>query len=93
MSVLPIHDFYRFYQIQILSAVNKARQNRAFGKRNLERCDCAAPKRNGVERWDGKGEFLRVTASALSCPSVPQKEGKTVTQKIVSRGQSSRRYR
>ena len=55
MSVLPIHDFYRFYQIQILSAVNKARQNRAFGKRNLERCDCAAPKRNGVERWDGKG--------------------------------------
>ena len=36
-----------------------ATENRAFGKRILERCDCAAPERNGVERWDGKGECTR----------------------------------
>ena len=40
---------------------NKARQNRTFAKRYLERGDCLSPKRNGVKRWDGKGEFLRLS--------------------------------
>ena len=38
---------------------NKARQNRTFAKRILERCDCTAPKCRLAARWDGKGECTR----------------------------------
>ena len=59
------------YILFLFRLSNKARQNRTFGKRNLERGDCLSRSRAEHRR----GEFLRVTDSALPCLLPRKKRG------------------
>ena len=63
---------------------NKARQNRIFAKRYLERDDCSARSAAQAER----GEFPRKRRAALSRNS-PWKKGKTVAERVGFSPQTS----
>ena len=64
-----VNENYFIFFVFCLS--NRARQNRAFGKRYLERGDCLSRSRAEHRR----GEFLRVTSSALPCFLSRKKRG------------------
>ena len=67
---------------------DRARQNRTFAKRNLERDDCSARSAAQAER----GEFPRKRRAALSRNS-PRKEGKTAAERVGFSPQASEKSR